>query len=489
VAGFTLSYDANGNFVSGAGNGVVWTSFNKPASITTPRGSASFTYDADHNRLTKTAGGSTTVYIGKLYEKVIGGVDRHYVYAAGRLVCVVEGQAVRYMHADHLGSVSVITNELGQVLERLSFDAFGRPRNPNGTDGAVSSAYSKRGFTGHEMDSELSLINMNARLYSPVLGRFISADTIVPNPGNMQDFNRYAYVNNNPLLYIDPTGHWKLKNLWREVRRWVPVVLVAAASFYTGGYAMAAYQGVTFSGAVAGVATAGSYSFAGLASMSMGTAMVGGAVGGAIASSSMTALAGGSFDQIVQAGLLGGVGGAIGAGIGFQFAQYGMSGFGRMAGQSLSAGVQSDFDPRSMGRAFLMAGVASGASYVYDKIVGFGVEWKGGDRAIDKGRFSPPQQGRINIGFASSLDSTKIGDIILGEGRPVSQILNFIPGLNSAAGFHDQLQIFFDKLGGVAMRNALNIPGMIPSTAITYTALLGVTSVASSLAVDDAHRQ
>jgi len=488
VAGFTLSYDANGNFVSGAGNGVVWTSFNKPASITTPRGSASFTYDADHNRLTKTAGGSTTVYIGKLYEKVIGGVDRHYVYAAGRLVCVVEGQAVRYMHADHLGSVSVITNELGQVLERLSFDAFGRPRNPNGTDGAVSSAYSKRGFTGHEMDSELSLINMNARLYSPVLGRFISADTIVPNPGDMQDFNRYAYVNNNPLAYIDPTGHWKLKNLWREVRRWVPVVLVAAASFYTGGYAMAAYQGVTFSGAVAGVATAGSYSFAGLASMSMGTAMVGGAVGGAIASSSMTALAGGSFDQIVQAGLLGGVGGAIGAGIGFQFAQYGMSGFGRMAGQSLSAGVQSDFDPRSMGRAFLMAGVASGASYVYDKIVGFGVEWKGGDRAIPKGPLALPEKDRIHIGFAGNPEGGGFWHGIFGEGNPLSRLLNYVPGLNGTAAFHDVMQVYLYKMGGITARNLLNIPGMIPSAMISYGSLLGGSPAITSLVVDSARQ-
>gem|GEM_PF-6083879 len=44
------------------------------------------------------------------------------------------------------------------------------------------------------MENELGLVNMNARLYDPVLGRFISADTIVPEPGNMQAFNRYAYV-------------------------------------------------------------------------------------------------------------------------------------------------------------------------------------------------------------------------------------------------------------------------------------------------------
>jgi len=62
-----------------------------------------------------------------------------------------------------------------------------------------------RGYTGHEMDASTGLINMNARLYDPVLGRFLSADTIVPSAGNMQGFNRYSYALNNPLTYIDPT--------------------------------------------------------------------------------------------------------------------------------------------------------------------------------------------------------------------------------------------------------------------------------------------
>jgi hypothetical protein len=48
----------------------------------------------------------------------------------------------------------------------------------------------------------------HARYYAPTLGRFIQADTIIPNPGSSQDFNRYTYVRNNPLKYIDPTGHF-----------------------------------------------------------------------------------------------------------------------------------------------------------------------------------------------------------------------------------------------------------------------------------------
>ena len=64
-----------------------------------------------------------------------------------------------------------------------------------------------RGYTGHEHIKEQNLINMNARLYDPSLGRFLSPDTLIPDPYNTQDFNRYTYVRNNPMIYTDPSGH------------------------------------------------------------------------------------------------------------------------------------------------------------------------------------------------------------------------------------------------------------------------------------------
>ena len=62
-------------------------------------------------------------------------------------------------------------------------------------------------FTGHRTDATTNLMFYQARYYSPALGRFVSADTIVPGAGNPQAFNRYSYVNNNPVKYIDPSGH------------------------------------------------------------------------------------------------------------------------------------------------------------------------------------------------------------------------------------------------------------------------------------------
>ena len=136
---------------------------------------------------------------------------------------------VRYFHTDHLGSVDTITDETGAVAQRLSYDAWGKRRNANGTDAASITAQTTRGYTRHEHDDEIKLINMNAREYDPLLGRFISPDTIVQFPHSSQGLNRYAYVNNNPLSYTDPTGHRSWRNLFRAA------VAIAAIYFTYNG--------------------------------------------------------------------------------------------------------------------------------------------------------------------------------------------------------------------------------------------------------------
>ena len=64
----------------------------------------------------------------------------------------------------------------------------------------------QRGYTGHEMLNDFDIINMNGRLYDPVLGRFLSPDNFVQMPGNAQRYNRYSYCLNNPLKRTDPSG-------------------------------------------------------------------------------------------------------------------------------------------------------------------------------------------------------------------------------------------------------------------------------------------
>ena len=68
----------------------------------------------------------------------------------------------------------------------------------------------RRGFTGHEHYDRFGIINMNARLYDPVLGRFFSPDPQVQNPFSTQGFNRYSYCGNNPVMYLDEDGEFAL---------------------------------------------------------------------------------------------------------------------------------------------------------------------------------------------------------------------------------------------------------------------------------------
>ena len=102
--------------------------------------------------------------------------------------------------ADHLGSTSLTTDSAGNVISELRYTAWGEVRTQAGT---TSTSYT---FTGqYSNTADFGLIFYNARWYDPALGRFAQADTIVP--GGVQGYDRYAYVNNNPVNYVDPSGH------------------------------------------------------------------------------------------------------------------------------------------------------------------------------------------------------------------------------------------------------------------------------------------
>ncbi len=116
---------------------------------------------------------------------------------------------VTYLHSDHLGSASALSGANGSLVPGsvARYLPFGDWR----TEPTTNPALTDMGFTGHKHNNsganDLGLIYMNARFYVPGLGRFASADTIVPDPNNPQSFNRYSYVYNNPLKMIDPSGH------------------------------------------------------------------------------------------------------------------------------------------------------------------------------------------------------------------------------------------------------------------------------------------
>lgn len=165
-------------------------------------------FDGDGARVSKriTAGGdvTTTLYVGNYFELTTSGgvttTTKYYYFGAQRLA-MKQGSTVTYLHSDHLGSTNVASNSGGTEVGRQTYYPFGVPRT---TSGNLQTDFA---FTGQKLDASDGLMYYGARYYDAALGRFISADTIVPNPGNPQSLNRYSYGLNNPVKYIDPTGH------------------------------------------------------------------------------------------------------------------------------------------------------------------------------------------------------------------------------------------------------------------------------------------
>ncbi|MCK5505780.1 MAG: RHS repeat-associated core domain-containing protein, partial [Thermodesulfovibrionia bacterium] len=150
---------------------------------------------------------------------------------------------------DHLGSSSVITDSIGNSAQQLYYYPYGEIKTNTGSD------ITKHKFTDQEYDAETGLYYYGARYYDPKLARFISADTIVPDPINPQSLNRYSYVLNNPLRYIDPTGHGFWQTLLGVVEVVVGAVIAIVGSIYNpyvaaAGIALMAYGVETLGGNV-----------------------------------------------------------------------------------------------------------------------------------------------------------------------------------------------------------------------------------------------
>jgi len=169
-----------------------------------------------------------------------GQIWKVYYYAGAQMVAMRElsgttGNTLYYLHGDHLGSTSTTTcgnsacGTVGAVLTRQSYYPYGGVR-------VVGNLPTDHTYTGQIEDDSTGLYFYNARYYSGSLGRFISADTIVPGANDPQAYNRYAYTRNNPINRTDPSGHcdgvpgglscmdaydtvWNLKNAALAVNR------------------------------------------------------------------------------------------------------------------------------------------------------------------------------------------------------------------------------------------------------------------------------
>lgn len=257
-------YDDNGNMTSasaGKYRRIAYTSFDLPDAQQGIEGADgtryTWQYDAAHARVKEVrvnAQGTRTTWnvhpdnMGSLgFEQEVGpnGVvsNRHYVIGGSGTVGMITTNGaitnpenpqptdpsaavakVEYWHADNLGSISAVTDANGAVTQRMAYDPFGKRRK---TDGGYDSTGSividnaqgtDRGFTGHEQMDDIGIIHMNGRIYDANIGRVMQGDPLIQAPDNLQNFDRYSYVLNNPLNLVDPSGYSfrsVLSNFWK----------------------------------------------------------------------------------------------------------------------------------------------------------------------------------------------------------------------------------------------------------------------------------
>jgi hypothetical protein len=244
---------------------------------------------------------------------------------------------VKYIHHDHLGSIQAYSDEFGKLYQELSYDAWGLRRKPETWvvfDVVESSnAYNDHGFGGHEHIDLFELVNMDGRMYDPVVGRFISADPFIQSPDFTQSLNRYAYCINNPLSLIDPSGYsWFSKN-WKAIT--------------------ASIVGIAVSVVTAGTATG------------VGIAIIAGAAGGAAGALTGALLNGANIGQIAKATFIGAL---VGGGSGFlNFASGGGTVWEQLFKHTFSQGWLEGVQGGNMFHGFMMGVVSGAGGYTINK--------------------------------------------------------------------------------------------------------------------------
>ncbi len=364
-ASYVMVYDKNGNITQDGSRRFTYSSYDLVTNITQGGESTRFKYDANRQRFerydVKVEAGVTsyltTLYVGG-YEKVTrsGGnkpaLTEQKLYVGNLVITKRSNNTVDefYLHKDHQGSTTTITNKSGNVVQQFTYDPWGKQTaaySHSLLNDYIAPAASK-GYTGHEGIDNLNLIHMNGRIYDPTIGRFLQADPHIQAPTDTQSYNRYGYVKNNPMSYIDPSGFF-FKRLYKALMDIGGVTFIHRQIAKVEGLGSAIQIGlnyIPFFGQLASAHFAFDASF--VATGSLSSAFKAGAISYAassLATSGMSgvegfvvrSVAGGIFN-VVQGGEFGH--GFIAAGVGILGAQgvgiLGVSGF---MGQTLASVV------------------------------------------------------------------------------------------------------------------------------------------------------
>lgn len=246
VNGVALSYDVSGNVTGDGSRVITYSPYQVPDRISQGALWTEWGFTGNGQRAFERRGSNTTT-TGITYqagpgffeqdETIANGSQtvtetREYLNTPAGVVGVVVRRgataSINYYLQDHLGSNIASVTEAGAIISRSRFDPWG-VRTVTAGNAGVTVDSGERGFTGHE-HLDFGLIHMNGRVYDPAWGRFLQADPIIQSPYDLQNYNRYSYVMNNPLSFTDPTGY----SAWS--RRWRPAIVAAIGNYICGGY-------------------------------------------------------------------------------------------------------------------------------------------------------------------------------------------------------------------------------------------------------------
>lgn len=332
--GYTMRYGENGHpphaltsiegnpeTIPDVGQSISYTPFRKFQTITEGDYSHTLTYGVDrqrrkgifkHNNQTTL----TRYYLGDYEEEVKpdGNTRKiHYISGGNGLSAIFVqnngADSLYCCYTDYQGNLLAVTNDADTVVHRLAYNPWGARRNPydwTRPDTRPNHLFA-RGYTMHEHLDGFGLINMNGRIYDPLVARFLSPDPFIQAPDNWVNFNRYGYCMNNPLIYTDPSGEFFWAALPLAVK--IGIGIGAAIGGYTGykiGEANGA-RGLGMTGYVLGGAAIGGFSgylggtiAAGGGFMANTSAIM---VSSSFNSGGMTALSGGQMAPNVSFGI------------------------------------------------------------------------------------------------------------------------------------------------------------------------------------------
>ncbi|WBC17745.1 hypothetical protein O7600_13355 [Micromonospora sp. WMMA1998] len=202
----SYTYDKAGNTKTRPGpNGqqtLEWDAEGHLASVTDTKGKTSYVYDGLGNRLLAKSPSGKTLYLGGMQLELSGTVvsaTRYYNFN-GEVVAQRTGAGIKWLCSDLQGTAQVaVSADAAQTVTRRRQTPFGEDRG-----GGAQTWVNKKGFVGGDVDPS-GLVHLGAREYDPDLGRFISVDPII-DFGNPQQMHGYAYANNSPITFSDPSG-------------------------------------------------------------------------------------------------------------------------------------------------------------------------------------------------------------------------------------------------------------------------------------------